>query len=188
MPTQEQRRAEMRVRLMAAARKVFVSRGFDDASTEMILAEADVSKGALYHHFASKRDLFAAVFEAVSSESVSRAGSEAKINATPSERFAESCFRWLKAVEAGEARAILIDQGPRVLGFARAREIEDANSFAAMRAAAAAHGSPASKATDISIRLLNAALGELALLRARDGAPSDAEARRLIRTLINALF
>lgn len=189
MATQEQRRAEMRARLIKAAREVFLENSFDEASTEAVLAKAGASKGALYHHFDSKQDLFAAVFAAVSAEAIARAGAKARTSkALPEARFTEACFQWLKAVETGEARAILIDLGPRVLGFARARDIEDANSLAAMRAAAFAMGAPSSSKTDVSIRLLNAALGELALLRARDGLPKDAEARRLILALIRALF
>lgn len=190
MATQEQRRAETRARLIAAAREVFVDNGFENAATDAILDQAQVSKGALYHHFDSKLDIFAAVFATVSAEAVNtaRARARARRRKTPEEQFAEGCFQWLKAVEIGGARAILIDQGPRVLGFARARDIEDANSLTLMRAGAAAVGAPATKATDASIRILNAALGEIALMRARDGAPSDQDARRIIRVLIGALF
>lgn len=186
VPTQSQRRLETRARLIAAARTVFVRDGFESASTDAILSEASVSKGALYHHFESKLDLFAAVFEAVSREAIERP--RPRNRGTPESRFADACFQWLKAIESPDIRAILIDLGPRVLGFARAREIEDANSLDAMRAAAYAIGAPRSKSTDVSIRLLNAGLGELALMRARDGAPSDREARRLIGALIRGLF
>lgn len=178
----------MRARLLRAAREIFVADGFDDASTDAVLQRAQASKGALYHHFESKRDLFAAVFADVSSETIGRARAKARKGCAPAARFAETCFQWLKAVEADEARAILIDQGPRVLGFAAARDIEDANSLPLMRAGAAALGAPASRSTDTAIRVLNAALGELALSRARDGSPPDAEARRIIRALIDALF
>ena len=188
MPTQEQRRAETRARLIGAARKIFVAEGYEQAGTEAILFRAQASKGALYHHFPGKLDLFAAVFEAVSAETLLKARGGAKSRGGAEERFGDACFQWLKAVESGDARAILIDQGPRVLGFARARDIEDANSLALMRAAAAALGAPASKSTDVSIRILNAALGEMALMRARERAPSDSEARRLIRMLIGTLF
>lgn len=178
----------MRARLLRAAREVFVAEGFENAATDAILERAQASKGALYHHFNSKRDLFAAVFADVSSEAIAHARAKARKGGAPPLRFAEACFQWLKAVETGDTRAILIDQGPRVLGFAAARDIEDVNSLPLMRAAAAALGAPASRTTDTAIRVLNAALGELALLRARDGAPPDPEARRIIRALIDALF
>jgi AcrR family transcriptional regulator len=58
---------------VAAARDCFVSKASDSTSTEAVLARAGVSKGALYHHFASKAELLAAVFEAVSRETVARA-------------------------------------------------------------------------------------------------------------------
>lgn len=186
MPTQSQRRLETRARLMEAARTIFVRDGFEGASMEAVLSEASASKGALYHHFEGKLDLFAAVFEAVSREAIAQPRPRAR--GTPESRFADACFQWLKAIEAPDIRAILIDLGPRVLGFARAREIEDANSLDAMRAGAYAMGASRSKSTDMAIRLLNSGLGELALMRARDGAPSDREARRLIGALIRGLF
>jgi AcrR family transcriptional regulator len=59
----EERKEETRAELIAAATKVFAKRGFYGASMEVIAAEAGYSTGALYWHFASKDDLFLAVYE-----------------------------------------------------------------------------------------------------------------------------
>jgi AcrR family transcriptional regulator len=61
--TREESRAQTRARLLGAAREVFVRDGFQGASIERIADEAGYTIGALYSNFASKADLFVAVFE-----------------------------------------------------------------------------------------------------------------------------
>ena len=57
----QQRARETRTKILDAARKVFGDRGFGQATVEEIAAEAGVSNGALYHHFANKQELFKAI-------------------------------------------------------------------------------------------------------------------------------
>jgi AcrR family transcriptional regulator len=61
--TREESRTQTRVRLLDSARKVFVRDGFRQASIEQIAEDAGYTIGALYSNFASKGDLFIAVFE-----------------------------------------------------------------------------------------------------------------------------
>jgi AcrR family transcriptional regulator len=58
MATQEQRSEETRTRLLDAAEASFAQSGFDGTSVAAICQAAGVSKGAFYHHFASKQALF----------------------------------------------------------------------------------------------------------------------------------
>ena len=60
MPSQAERRAAMRARLIDASRLLFARDGYDATSTNALLRAADASKGALYHHFPSKQALCAA--------------------------------------------------------------------------------------------------------------------------------
>jgi AcrR family transcriptional regulator len=61
--TREESRAQTRARLLGSARKIFVRDGFQSASIEQIAEDAGYTIGALYSNFASKSDLFVAVFE-----------------------------------------------------------------------------------------------------------------------------
>ncbi|HYH51229.1 MAG TPA: TetR/AcrR family transcriptional regulator [Acidimicrobiia bacterium] len=54
-----------RERILIAARVCFAESGYAVASTHMVAARVGLTTGALYHHFGSKRDLYAAVFEEV---------------------------------------------------------------------------------------------------------------------------
>lgn len=62
----EDRSREMRAALIAVGRRLFADQGFTQVGTPEIVAAAGVSRGALYHHFADKEALFAAVVEAES--------------------------------------------------------------------------------------------------------------------------
>ena len=61
--TQAERSAETRESLIAAGRALFAEHGFADVALEAIVRAAGVTRGALYHHFPDKTELFAAVFE-----------------------------------------------------------------------------------------------------------------------------
>ena len=56
--------------LIATARELFTERGFAATSIEEIIQRAGVAKGALYHHFSGKNDLFRAVYDAVQADAV----------------------------------------------------------------------------------------------------------------------
>ncbi|HEV3230243.1 MAG TPA: helix-turn-helix domain-containing protein, partial [Solirubrobacteraceae bacterium] len=59
----QERRAQTRARLLAAAAKVFARRGYHAASVDDVAAEAGYSTGAVYHQFKGKEDLFLTLLE-----------------------------------------------------------------------------------------------------------------------------
>ena len=59
----QQRSEETRSRIISSAVKLFSTRGYNDASVDDICKDAEISKGAFYHHFESKQALFLALLD-----------------------------------------------------------------------------------------------------------------------------
>lgn len=164
--TQAERRASTRGRIVQAARDLFVSRGYSGTSISDVLTAAGVSRGALYHHFDSKEDVFAAVFVATSSDAVRAASGGVASTASPLDALVHACLTWLRvSTEPGVAR-ILFEDGPTALGWQRCRTLEEATSLGVMRRAlltAVDSGEIEATSVDIAARLINAVLAEAAL-------------------------
>ena len=194
MSTQIERSNTTRAKLVAVARAVFVRDGYDGASLEKIAGEAGLTKGALYHHYEGKEALFAAVFSLVSREIVEIAGRASAAAGTPREHLKAAAMAWLDAVESSDARIILLDLGPRALGFANARAIEDSITLEPLMklVEAVIETEELNDTVDVlfAARLVNAALTEIALLRhASDGcAPNSNMAAQAISGVIDGLL
>ncbi|OMC19444.1 TetR/AcrR family transcriptional regulator [Mycobacterium colombiense] len=123
--TQAERAAETRQALMGAARPLFASVGFADASLETIVRDAGVTRGALYHHFADKTELFAAVFEQVEGEMAVRMGEAvaAAGHSDPIEIMRLCSGLWLDACAEPEIQRIVLLEALAVLGWERWSDI-----------------------------------------------------------------
>jgi AcrR family transcriptional regulator len=114
-----------RAALVAAARPLFAARGFAGVGTEEIVRAAGVTRGALYHQFADKRELFAAVFEQFQEELAQRAAA-ADMSAGVTDPLAAlriGTDSWLDACTEPDVQRIVLLDGPAVLGSERWREI-----------------------------------------------------------------
>ena len=166
MATQQQRREETRRRLLEAAHSLFVEQGFDGTSTEDILRAAGVSRGALYHHFATKLEVFEAVFVQVSDAALERASRHVERDGPPIENLIQGCLAWLRETRKPAVGAILLELGPQALGWKRARELEAKTSLGlVMRSLerAAAAGQIDLPSVPLAARFVNAAVAEAAL-------------------------
>jgi AcrR family transcriptional regulator len=123
--TQAERAAETRDALIGAARPLFASVGFADASLETIVRNAGVTRGALYHHFADKTELFAAVFERVEAEMAVRMGEAvaAAGHSDPVEIMRLCSGLWLDACAEPEVQRIVLLEALAVLGWERWSDI-----------------------------------------------------------------
>lgn len=123
--TQAERSATTRIALVGAARRLFAAQGFAGVGTEAIVREASVSRGALYHQFADKTELFAAVLDDVEAD-VSRQLAEAAGAAAEAGFVAammSAVEAWLELCDRPDIQRILLVDGPSVVGWARWREI-----------------------------------------------------------------
>jgi AcrR family transcriptional regulator len=123
--TQGERRAATTGALLDAARARFASEGFAETSLDAVVADAGVTKGALYHHFASKRDLFQAVFDREQAR-LAQALAEAFVaESDPWDGLRAACRAFLDtALEPDIQRIVLVDSFS-VLGLAAVREAEE---------------------------------------------------------------
>ncbi len=125
------RRAETRAALIAAARALFVEKGYADTGTPDIVANAKVTRGALYHHFADKVDLFRAVVEAEAADvagTINAAGTSPGLDGL----LAGSAAYFNAMQDPGRARLMLIE-GPAVLGPDTMTSIADAHDARTLR-------------------------------------------------------
>jgi AcrR family transcriptional regulator len=178
--TQAQRTAATRAVLISAARKLFAVNGFNEVSTQAIGAAAGVTRGALYHQFADKTELFAAVYEEVEAEIVTevvtRIGAEEPDGALAAMRLGARLF--LDLCTAPEVAQIVLIDAPAVLGWERWRAVGvkyGLGAIEAMLARGVADGSIPEQPVRASAHVLLGALDEAALYVSR--AENSAQAR-----------
>jgi AcrR family transcriptional regulator len=110
--------ADTRGALTAAARRLFAEHGFDGTGTEQIVAEARVTRGALYHHFRDKADIFRAAMAEAAAEVATRLIDEqlASEATSPMAEIREGMSAFLDVCMEGDFQRIVLVDGPRVLG------------------------------------------------------------------------
>jgi AcrR family transcriptional regulator len=113
--TQSERRAATRGALVTAARALFAERGFAGVSREEIVERAGVTRGAMYHYFESKEDLFRTVYEDVERDLCEAIATTAMVVEDPVEQLRLGSIAFLKAAATGEVRRIAVLDSPAVL-------------------------------------------------------------------------
>jgi AcrR family transcriptional regulator len=127
--TNAERTAETKASLIAAARRLFATHGYAATSTEAILAAAGVTRGALYHHYREKAELFADVCLQMHGEASVAIVVAADSVKDPLGALERGCEAWMDYMARADARRILVMDAPSVLGWARWNEM-DAQGFA----------------------------------------------------------
>jgi AcrR family transcriptional regulator len=122
--------ASTRRALVDAAEGLFTAHGYAATSLDAIVAEARVTKGALYHHYSGKQALFEAVFEKVESAGAASIQASLKGRSDPWEKALAGLHAFLEVVRQPSYSRIVIQDGPSVLGYERFREQEERSTFA----------------------------------------------------------
>lgn len=183
-----------RQRLVAAARGLFAERGYAGVGTEEIVQAAGVTRGALYHQFRDKADLFAAVTETVQADIALRitAGAQADGPIDPMAGLHAGVRRFLEACADPAVERILLLDGPAVLGWQAWRDLADRYGFGLLQyAIQAAIDAGAMTPQPIAplAHVLVGALDECALYvaRAEDPAAARRECIAILRQLLDGL-
>jgi AcrR family transcriptional regulator len=159
-----------RGQLVAIATRMFAERGYEDTSIEAVLREAGVSRGSLYHHFASKEALFEAVAEEVETSVGAQTVAAASGSAGPVEALRAGFLAWIRLAGDPVVRRILLIDGPSVLGWERWRAMEEHHALGLIRAVLqliADEGKLRPESVATLANILLASVNEVALLIAR---------------------
>lgn len=113
-----------RAQLVDVATRLFAERGYAGVGTEEIVRRAGVTRGALYHHFADKRDLFRAVHEGVERDLVQRIAAGVTGVTDPWEVMVAGMRAYLEACTEPTVMQISLIDAPSVLGWEEWREID----------------------------------------------------------------
>jgi len=180
-----------RAALLDAARHLFGEQGYATTSTEDVVARAGVTKGALYHHFSGKEDLFRAVYEQIEHE-VSDIAVEAFLRPDSWEALVVGCNLWIDAHLDPAVSRIVLRDAHAVLGWETAREIENRFGAVALRGALrkAIHAEVVERQPLRPLALmLIGALGEACLYVADAGDPQLAreEVSAVVESLLAGL-
>jgi AcrR family transcriptional regulator len=167
-----------RKRLLVVAGELFTERGYEDTPLELVIDRAAISKGALYHHFANKRELYEAVLEDAEARLANAIVLAARGEHDPVEALHAGGRALLRQARDPAIARIVLTDAPAVLGWERWREIDERHSFGILKAGLAR--TPAAKrltprALDTLAHVLLAALIELAMLVARAKKPRAAQ-------------
>src|SRR5262245_10586115 len=165
--------------LIRAALELFTKRGYAAVGTEEIVARAKVTRGALYHHFADKRDLFRAVFERVEADLMERIGAQMEASDDAGDLMLAGMRSFLDACEEPAVKQVALTDAPAVLGWEEWREVDNRHGLGLTRAAlqgAVDTGALRPIAVEPMAHLFVAALSEAAFLIAHAARPRKARA------------
>ena len=121
--------------LVDVAVRLFSERGFASTSTSDIVEAAQVTRGALYHHFDRKEDLFEAAFEQVERSIADRIVVAAAKGTDPLDQLRLGTTAYLKSCNEPAVQRLVLTEGPSVLGSERWHELEQQYSFGLVVAA-----------------------------------------------------
>lgn len=174
--------------VLDSATDLFAARGFAAVSLDDVAQAAEVTRGAVYHHYRNKQGLFLAVaarLQAQVADAVVAAADGAGKDAR--EQLGAGSHAFLDAITAGPALRVLLVDAPAVVGWAEWRRLDEANSAAHLREALRAAGI-AADLLDALTAQLSGAMNEAALwiTQQEDRAAASTRAHAALDRLLAA--
>ncbi len=188
----EEYAATTRAAILDAAVERFTVDGFAGTTVDAVAEAARVTKGAVYHHFKGKTELFEASFIMLEERLLTEvAGATGGIDG-PWEEFAAGVDAYLRTCCQPDFRRIALEEAPAALGWARWKDIEE-RYFLGLVAAAldglARAGLIRIPDGDLVARMVLAAVSEAGLMVAAAERPDEerAQAGALVMQLLAGL-
>ncbi len=163
--------------------------GYTETATEEVVRRARVTRGALYHHFRDKQDLFKAVLDELQVKLAASVKAVAARQPDPWRSLVAGCHVFLDACLDPAVQQILLIDAPAVLGWEGCREADAMYYLDAVKAAIQASIDEriiAPQPVDALARIILGALNEAAMLIAH--ADDEKAARRYVSDVIDKLL
>lgn len=175
-----------RAALLDAARDLFVTSGYADTTTPEIVAAAGTTRGALYHHFTDKRDLFRALLDREAARVADDIRAADHPDGGPADALAAGTAAYLDAMaEPGRTRLLLVE-GPAAFGPEEMRALDEATSAATLVEGLRELGTvPDTVSVDALAGLVSAAFDRAAL--AIDAGADPGEQTAALRWLLDLI-
>lgn len=174
--------------LLQHARKLFAQKGYAESSTDEVVRRARVTKGALYHHFANKLELYRAVVEDMERELVAKMAAAAEGVPNGQDKLEAACRAYLDACLDSSLTRILVLEAPVVLGWkewcalAHEHEIAVLAGYLESVVATSATGEPPLEMAHVLLGALNTAARVIAT------SPDPQKAREQVEGTIDRLL
>lgn len=189
-----EKHAATRTALLATARALFAAKGYAATGTEEVVAQAAVTRGALYYHFKDKQALFEAVVGQMAQEVLAAIEQAAGKATSPVDALVKGSHAFLDACLQPATRQIYLIDAPSVIGWARWREIDARHGMGSLRmgieAALATLPRGQKLPAEALTYLLSGAMNEAALWLAE--AENEAAARKaadaVLKRILELLF
>lgn len=177
--------------LVAEARLRFARDGYASVRLGEVVAALGMTKGALYHHFGGKIELFRAVVQEVQREVADRVAAAAEDCTDPWDELVAGCEAFLASHSDPEVQRIMLIDAPAVLGWQEWRAMDEASSGKLLAGALdtlIAGGVIASQPVEPLTHLLSGAMNEAAVWLAETGSPAAlADTETALRRLLDSL-
>lgn len=170
--SQGERTDATRTALIDAARTLFQARGFAATGTPEIVAAAQVTRGALYHHFADKTALFHAVAQRVAQEVADDVASGSEPHERPIDALMEGASAYFASMAASGRARLLLLEAPAVLAPEQVMALNERAGFLALKEGLAqALGAASAQAPIHELAVLLSAAFDRAALAIARGEP-----------------
>ncbi len=128
-PRRQEYSSATRKSLLENATRLFTERGYAGTSLDEIVRASRVTKGALYHHYGGKLDLFEDVFEREQKDASKYIGKEVRKVKDPWARAQAGLQAFLEVCQEPTYRRIVMQEAPVALGPERFQEAEHSSTY-----------------------------------------------------------
>ncbi|GGX27103.1 TetR family transcriptional regulator [Streptomyces chryseus] len=177
--------------MLRESRRLFSTLGYASVGLSEIVRAAGVTKGALYHHFGSKAELFRAVLEQVQQEVAAHIAATADAREDAWDQLTSGCQAFLSASTDPALQRIMLVDGPAVLGWRDWRAMNEATSGRHLAEALTVlirEGTIPAQPVAPLTHLLSGAMNEAALWLAASQSSADlADTRQALARMLEAL-